>query len=274
VSDPDPAAHVVEISDPDDPRIAAFRQVRERDVAGRCGGFIAEGEVVLRVMARSQLCRPRSVLIAAKRVQRMIPLLDAFGDDVVIYAAAQGVMDAVVGFPIHRGLLAYGERPQNPSAGDLLASIDGRATIVCLFGVSNHDNVGGVFRNAAALGAVAVLLDAACCDPLYRKAIRVSVGATLTVPFARLEPSEDILALLARHGFSALALSPAGTMPLSRLQAPSRTAIRLGGEGRGVPEALLAGGTSVTIPMAAGFDSLNVATVSGIVLHHLVQEHP
>jgi tRNA G18 (ribose-2'-O)-methylase SpoU len=119
-----------------------------------------------------------------------------------------------------------------------------------------------------------VLLDAACCDPLYRKAIRVSVGATLTVPFARIGAREDVLALLTRHGFSALALSPGGTTPLSRLQAPLRAAIMLGAEGRGLPEALLAGGSSVVIPMADGFDSLNVATTSGIVLHHLAQEHP
>jgi tRNA G18 (ribose-2'-O)-methylase SpoU len=274
VSDPARAPRVVEIDDPNDPRIAPFRQVRERDVAGRCGGFIAEGEVVLRVLARSRLCRTRSVLIAAKRVQRMTPLLAAFGEDLAIYAAAQGVMDAVVGFPIHRGLLAFGERRQAPSADEMLEAIAGEARIVCLFGVSNHDNVGGVFRNAAALGARAVLLDRACCDPLYRKAIRVSVGATLTVPFARIADHEDVPALLARHGFSTLALTPAGTTPLSRVQATSRTAILLGAEGHGLPEALLAAGTSVVIPMADGFDSLNVATTSGIVLHHLAQEHP
>jgi tRNA G18 (ribose-2'-O)-methylase SpoU len=274
VSDPARASRVVEIDDRDDPRIAVFRQVRERDVAGRCGGFIAEGEVVLRVLARSRLCRTRSVLIAAKRVQRMTSLLATFGEDVAIYAAAQGVMDAVVGFPIHRGLLAFGERKQAPSAEELLGAIAGQATIIGLFGVSNHDNVGGVFRNAAALGAHAVLLDRACCDPLYRKAIRVSVGATLTVPFARIADHADVPALLARHGFSTLALTPAGTTPLSRVQATSRTAIMLGAEGHGLPEALLAAGTSVSIPMADGFDSLNVATTSGIVLHHLAREHP
>ena len=274
MSDPARAGRVVEIDDPDDPRIAVFRKVRERDVGRRCGGFIAEGEVVLRVLARSRQCRTRSVLIASKRIQRMTPLLAAFGEDVAIYAAAQSVMDAVVGFPIHRGLLAFGERPQAPSADELLGAIAGPATIICLFGVSNHDNVGGVFRNAAALGACAVLLDGACCGPLYRKAIRVSVGATLTVPFARVGSDEDVPALLARHGFSTLALTPAGTTPLSRVQATSRTAILLGAEGHGLPEALLAGGTSVVIPMADGFDSLNVATTSGIVLHHLAQEHP
>jgi tRNA G18 (ribose-2'-O)-methylase SpoU len=271
VSDP---ARVVEIDDPDDPRIAAFRQVRERDVGRRRGGFIAEGEVVLRVLARSRLCRARSVLIAAKRLERMSPLLAAFGEDVAIYAADQGVMDAIVGFPIHRGLLAYGERQQAPTPDELLGAIVGPATIVCLFGVSNHDNVGGVFRNAAAFGARAVLLDGACCDPLYRKAIRVSVGATLTAPFARVGTDGDVPALLARHGFSTLALSPAGGTPLSRVRASSRIAILLGAEGRGLPEALLWGGTNVVIPMADGFDSLNVATTSGIVLHHLAREHP
>ncbi len=229
---------------------------------------------MLRVLARSRLCRARSVLIAAKRVERMSSLLAAFGEDVAIYAAAQGVMDAVVGFPIHRGLLAFGERAQAPSADELLAATAGPATIVCLFGVSNHDNVGGVFRNAAALGARAILLDGACCDPLYRKAIRVSVGATLTVPFALDRGHEDVPGLLGRHGFSTLALTPAGTTPLSQVKATSRTAILLGAEGHGLPDALLASGAGVAIPMADGFDSLNVATTSGIVLHHLAQEHP
>jgi tRNA G18 (ribose-2'-O)-methylase SpoU len=178
-------------------------------------------------------------------------------------------MDRVVGFPIHRGILAFGERPAEPSAGDLLAAVGGQAMVVCLFGVSNHDNVGGVFRNAAAFGASAVLLDSACCDPFYRKAIRVSVGAALTVPFARLSAEDDALALLARHRFSTLALSPSGATPLARVRPSDRMAIMLGAEGEGLPPAILTGATSVSIPMAGGFDSLNIATTSGIVLHHL-----
>jgi tRNA G18 (ribose-2'-O)-methylase SpoU len=151
----------------------------------------------------------------------------------------------------------------------LLASIKGPAAIVCLFGVSNHDNVGGVFRNAAAFGASAVLLDPACCDPLYRKAIRVSVGASLTTPFARLGAEEDILALLARYGFGPLALSPSGATPLASLRPTDRVALMMGAEGQGLPPPLLAGAPTVAIPMADGFDSLNIATASGIVLHHL-----
>jgi tRNA G18 (ribose-2'-O)-methylase SpoU len=211
------------------------------------------------------------VLVAANRTQKLTPLLATFGDEVAIYVAAQKVMDNIVGFPIHRGILAFGERPAEPLAEDLLAAVSGQAIVVCLFGLSNHDNVGGVFRNAAAFGAKAVLLDATCCDPLYRKAIRVSVGATFTVPFARLSAEDDALVLLARHGFSTLALSPSGASPLARVRPSDRMAIMLGAEGEGLPPALLAGATSVSIPMAGGFDSLNIATTSGIVLHHLAR---
>jgi tRNA G18 (ribose-2'-O)-methylase SpoU len=224
---------------------------------------------VLRVLARSHLHHTRSVLVAAKRVQRLSPILEAFADDVPVYAAGQAVMDAVVGFPIHRGVLAFGQRSPEPSAQVLLAGINGRARVVALFGVSNHDNIGGVFRNAAAFGVAAVLLDQACCDPLYRKAIRVSVGGALTVPFARLAPGEDPLELLQRTGFEVLALSPAGAAPLSGLIPPARAAVLLGAEGPGLPEALMARARTISISMAAGFDSLNLATTSGIVLNHL-----
>jgi tRNA G18 (ribose-2'-O)-methylase SpoU len=208
-------------------------------------------------------------VVAAARASKLAPLLAAFDDDVALYAAPQAVMDRIVGFPIHRGVLAFGERRVDISAEALLAAADGPANLVCLFGVSNHDNVGGVFRNAAAFGACGVLLDGLCCDPLYRKAIRVSVGAALSVPFARIGADEDIVSLLKRHGFTPLALSPAGATALSAIQVPRRAAILLGAEGHGLPPALLARTTSIVIPMANGFDSLNIATASGIALHYL-----
>jgi tRNA G18 (ribose-2'-O)-methylase SpoU len=264
-----PSDRLVAIADPDDPRIAVFRAVRERDVAGRQGGFIAEGEVVVRVLAESRLHRARSVLVSAGRAARLAPLLARFDDDVALYAAPQAVMDLIAGFPIHRGLLAYGKRRAEASAEGLLAAAKGPGEIVCLFGVSNHDNVGGVFRNAAAFGALGVLLDGGCCDPLYRKAIRVSVGAALTVPFARIGADGNILALLERHGFIPLAFSPTGGTKLSALRLPQRAAVLFGSEGHGLPATLLERARSVAIPMAKGFDSLNIATASGIVLHHL-----
>jgi tRNA G18 (ribose-2'-O)-methylase SpoU len=143
-----------------------------------------------------------------------------------------------------------------------------------LFGISNHDNMGGLFRNAAAFGVDAVLLDAACCDPLYRKAIRVSVGAALKVPVARLPTGEDPLALLERTGFTALALSPSGVEPLAGLARPDRAAVLLGTEGRGLDAALLRRARTVAIPMAAGWDSLNVAAASAVMLHELTLGAP
>ncbi|HEY2177988.1 MAG TPA: RNA methyltransferase [Caulobacteraceae bacterium] len=243
--------------------------MRERDVAGRLGGFIAEGEVVLRVLARSRLHRPRSVLVAAKRVPALAAILADFDEEVEVFAAAQVVMDAIAGFHIHRGVLAFAARAPAVSADERLAAIAGPAVVLALFGISNHDNIGGVFRNAAAFGARAVLIDTACCDPLYRKAIRVSVGGSLIVPFARLAPGEDALELFERHRFTALALSPAGIRPLARSGAPARAAVLLGAEGAGLPPALMARARTIAIPMADRFDSLNVATTSGIVLHHL-----
>ncbi len=260
---------IILIEDPNDPRISAFRDIRERDLVGRDGHFIAEGEVVLKVFLASGRHEPLSVLIAQKRLDKLAPLLEQVPRSVPIYVAGQTVLDSIAGFPMHRGILALGRRAPMPAASELLAELGPRALVVVLFRISNHDNVGGIFRNAAAFGADAVILDSGCCDPLYRKAIRVSVGATLSVPFARFEASEDGLEALTNQGFEPIALSPAGDIPLARLTRPLRAAVLLGAEGTGLPDDVLMRSRRVGIPMAGGFDSLNVATTSGIVLHHL-----
>jgi tRNA G18 (ribose-2'-O)-methylase SpoU len=257
------------IEDPDDPRIAAYRDVRERDLVGRQGLFVAEGEVVLRVLARSPLARPQSLLLAQKRVGALDDVIAALPPEVPVYVASQAVMDAVVGFPIHRGILALGRREAEPTATELLASLPEEALVLVLSGIGNHDNMGGLFRNAAAFGADAVILDSNCCDPLYRKAIRVSVGAALLKPFARLAPDEDLLDVLEGQGFETLALSPAGGLTLAETTRALRTAVVLGAEGPGLSQALLERSRTVRIPMADGFDSLNVAVTAGVVLHHL-----
>jgi tRNA G18 (ribose-2'-O)-methylase SpoU len=262
----------IPIDDPADPRLADYREVRERDLAGR-DGFIAEGQVVLEKLVRGGRHPVRSVLLAEKRVPALADLLAELPKDVPVYAAGQAVMDAVVGFPIHRGILAAGSR-RTLDAETLLAGLPKRALVVGLVGIANHDNMGGLFRNAAAFGADAVLLDDSCCDPLYRKAIRVSVGAALTTAFAQAGSAENLCKLLAQHGFSVVALSPQGAVDLADLSPSSRTAALFGAEGPGLPLDLLAGVQSVRIPMAGGFDSLNVATSSGIVLHHLAAGDP
>ncbi len=260
---------IVPVSDPADPRIDAYRDIRERDLVGREGLFVAEGRVVLEKLVASSRFGLQSLLVAVHRMPSLGGLVGALPDGVPVFAAEQAVVDAVAGFPLHRGLLGIGRRVDMPSADALLGRVAGAASILLLSGIANHDNMGGIFRNAAAFGAEAVLLDSDCCDPLYRKAIRVSVGATLLVPFARLMRGEDPLALLDRHGFAALALSPRGSLVLDAYAPRGRDAVLLGAEGPGLAEALLARTASVRIAMADGFDSLNVATTSGIVLHHL-----
>jgi tRNA G18 (ribose-2'-O)-methylase SpoU len=262
-------ATLIPIEDPDDPRLADYRQVRERDLVGRQGGFIAEGVVVLEKLIRAGRHPLRSVLVAEKRVDALAPLLAGLAADVAVYAAGQAVMDAVVGFHIHRGVLAAGVRAE-PDLDSLLASLPPRALVVGLAGIANHDNMGGLFRNAAAFGADAVLLDDDCCDPLYRKAIRVSVGAALTVPFARGGGAAGLAERLAAEGFEVLALSPHGATELNDVAPGPRTAALFGAEGPGLPDSVMGRARGVRIAMAGGFDSLNVATSSGIVLHRLV----
>lgn len=260
-------ARFIPINDPADPRIEAYRDIRERDLVGRRGLFVAEGETVLRVLAGQRRHRALSVLIAPKRRLKLEPILQALAEDLPVYLADQPVLDAVAGFELHRGILAVAERAAAVSPDDLLAGLGDRALVLALSGIGNHDNMGGLFRNAAAFGVDAVLLDATCCDPLYRKAIRVSVGGVLTIPFAAVEG--DMVEALLRQGLEPVALSPAGETPLHRLAPPARAALLLGAEGPGLSAEVLARCRTVSIPMAGGFDSLNVATTSGIALHHL-----
>jgi tRNA G18 (ribose-2'-O)-methylase SpoU len=260
---------ITPIDDPEDPRIESYLNIRERDLVGRDGLFVAEGRVVLEKLVASPRCEAISLLISHRRVASLAAITDALPDHIPVYAASQRVLDDIAGFPLHRGILAIGRRTSAPTAETLLAALPERATILVLSAIANHDNLGGIFRNAAAFGVRAVLLDSDCCDPLYRKSIRVSVGAALILPFARVADHDALFDLLARHRFAALALSPRGQSTLSELTPGNRNALFLGAEGPGLPDHLMRRAMTVRIPMAGGFDSLNVATTSGIVLHHL-----
>ena len=262
--------NLIPVDDPADPRLSDYLQVRERDLTGRGGRFIAEGAVVLEKLVAAGRHPVRSVLVAQNRLAGLAPRIAGLAPQVPVYVAGQAVMDAAVGFQIHRGVLAVGERAEL-SADALLASLPREALVVGLFGIANHDNMGGLFRNAAAFGADAVLLDGQCCDPLYRKAIRVSVGAALTTPFARIGEAVELARALAGRGFELIALSPAGEQRLSDLAPAPRQAALFGAEGPGLAPAVMALSRTVAIPMAGGFDSLNVATTSGIVLHRLTE---
>jgi tRNA G18 (ribose-2'-O)-methylase SpoU len=259
---------IVRIDDPADPRVAPYLSIRERDLAGRQGRFIAEGKVVLNVLFSAARFEPESVLALENRLPGLADTLRLAPPSMPVYAASQTVIDAIAGFHIHRGILAVGRKRDADDPEALIASLPERALVVVLVGLSNHDNVGAIFRNAAAFGVDAVLLDETCCDPLYRKAIRVSVGTALKVPFAVVPDAGSIVALLDRAGFSQVALSPSGTTDIRAAPRPDRLALYLGTEGEGLPASLLARLQTVRIGMAEDFDSLNVAAASAIALHY------
>jgi len=223
---------------------------------------------VLGHLLRARRHRPVALLIAAHRIERLADLIAEAPPEVPVYAAGQAVIDAIAGFHLHRGILGLGETPAGEDAASLLAGLPEEALVVAASGIGNHDNIGGLFRNAAAFGADAVVLDETCCDPLYRKALRVAVGASLVVPYAR---AADPASALEAAGFTVFALSPSGAMTLSEARPAARTAVLLGAEGPGLAPEVLARTTTVRIPMQPGFDSLNVATTSGVALHHFSQ---
>ncbi|MEE7504523.1 RNA methyltransferase [Methylobacterium mesophilicum] len=246
--------------------------MRERDLVGRGGRFIVEGEVTLRLLlGRRSRFPAESILLAPERWPGLAADIAASPEPPPVFSAAKAVMSAVTGFPIHRGVLAVGLRGPEPDAAALVPPPPAPALVVGLAGLTNHDNVGAAFRNAAAFGADAVLLDGASCDPLYRKSIRVSAGAALIQPFARLPEGQDWLGLAEILDLQPLAFSPGATGTLDMLPIPARALLILGTEGPGLDAATLARARPIRIPMAAGFDSLNVATAAGIALYTIAR---
>lgn len=267
------AAQPVRIDDPGDPRIAGFVSIRERDLTGRDGLFVAEGTVVLRMLGQAQArangFAAEAILLLENRLAGMGEVLAAFPPSVPVYVAAQAVFDAIAGFHMHRGVLALGRRPAAEIGASLFGRLPETSLVLAGCGLSNHDNAGSIFRNAAAFGADAVFLDETSCDPLYRKAIRVSVGSVLTVPFARGRTAEAMLRDLAAAGFEIWGLSPRGAVPVAAIPAARRIALVLGTEGEGLPETILTSFRTARIPQRPGLDSLNVATASGIALYQI-----
>jgi tRNA G18 (ribose-2'-O)-methylase SpoU len=259
---------LIRIDDPGDDRIAAFLDIRERDLAGRQGRFVAEGKVVLDVLLSASRFEPESILVLENRLAGLAGILAKAPPRLPVYVVSGEVLDRIAGFHLHRGILAIGRKGTQPTAEAMLDLMPSDALAVVLVGIANHDNVGSIFRNAAAFGADAVFLDATCCDPLYRKAIRVSVGAALTVPFAFFTDTAGFTAELDRRGFEQLALSPGGRTGIREVSKSGALALYLGAEGEGLPRTLLDRMHTVRIEMAKSFDSLNVAAATAIALHH------
>jgi tRNA G18 (ribose-2'-O)-methylase SpoU len=259
------------VSDPADPRLDDYRDLtaadRRPDRPGGRGLVIAEGVVVVRRMIHSPY-PVRSLLGVARRFDELGDDLAAL--DVPAYVTDADTMARVVGFHLNRGVLAVADRSVPPLVADLVR--DARLVAV-LEGVNDHENLGALFRNAAALGVAGVLLGPRCSDPLYRRSVRVSMGHVLRVPFAELPgPWPGSLDVLRDAGMVVAALTPAAdAVPLRAADlAGPRVAVLLGAEGPGLTDdAMQAADLRVRIPMASGVDSLNVAAAAAVAFHAL-----
>lgn len=277
-------ATIVPIERTDDPRLVDYANVRDRDLLQR-ERFIVEGELVVRGLLTRSLYPVRSLLLEARRVEKMADALEALSPEVPVYVLPQDAMNELVGFPIHRGVLAVAERGAPLSVGALLSgnakegSREKPSMLVVPLGLSNHDNVGGIFRSAAAFGIDGVLIDSVTCDPLYRKAVRVSVGGALTVPFARAGSEAEALDALVAHDYRVFALTARGETDILEvakrpIESRRRCALLLGAEGPGLSPSVLERTERVRIAMRGTLDSLNVSVACGIALHALTSGMP
>jgi tRNA G18 (ribose-2'-O)-methylase SpoU len=294
------------ITSASDPRVADYRDIPDPELVRRRGVFVAEGRLIVRRLIESRRFRTRSVLVTETALDALGDVITPRLDTLDVYVTShEDLIVAAGGLAFHRGCLALGERPA-PSAArtELPAHLQpdpqselqpdrqsdlrsdrqfephlqldraGAQPVVLVEAIANADNVGAIFRNAAAFGARAVLLDARSCDPLYRKATRTSMGATLTIPFAIVDAWPPAIATLRAHGYTLLALAPHhAAIDIDAAAARwrgQRVAVMLGSEGDGLSDAALAlADARVSIPMAPDVDSLNVATAAAIALHRL-----
>lgn len=261
----------IPISDNEDPRLAPYLSIRERDLTrGHGARFIVEGKVTLEALIRRSRFGIESLFLTESRLEPLAELLRDLAPDVPVYIAQQDLMDQVAGFPVHRGILACGKKGNPVSASELFSHTAVASPVLVLIGLSNHDNVGACFRNAAAFGAGGVILDGQSCDPLYRKAIRVSAGTALSLPFSHGGTADEIFSALESAGYHIWSLTPRHeARSINDLAAPDKLALVLGAEGLGLPDALIERGQAVRLPMAEGFDSVNVATAGAIALSHV-----
>jgi tRNA G18 (ribose-2'-O)-methylase SpoU len=260
---------MIEITDPDDRRVDDFRDLttadRRPDRPGGRGLVIAEGTVVISRLLNSAY-PIRALLGVPRRIEQLDTELARL--NAPVYITSADVMATVVGFHLNRGVLAVADRAPQPDPPDLARR---SRLLAMLEGVGDHENLGSIFRNAAALGVDGVLLGPGCADPLYRRSVRVSMGHVLRVPFSTVPDLDTGLDVLRAAGHRVLALTPRATAtPISRVHSTERDTVLLGSEGPGLTdEALRGADEQVRIPMAGGVDSLNVATAAAVVFHAL-----
>jgi tRNA G18 (ribose-2'-O)-methylase SpoU len=257
----------------DDPRLADYKHVPDPELLRRGEVFVAEGRLVVRTLLASSSLRTRSVLLTENAFRALADVIDPRLPDTAVFLVEEGAIEALTGLNINRGCLAIGERPARVAVAHLLARLPGARRLVVVERIANADNMGGIFRNAAAFGADAVVLGPGCCDPLYRKAVRVSMGAALRVPFCHAGDWAADLQAMRSAGFTIAALvTDEGADDIacyaSTLSVDARLALMAGSEGSGLtPVALAHADVRLRIPMAPAVDSLNVATATGVALH-------
>jgi tRNA G18 (ribose-2'-O)-methylase SpoU len=283
---------IIRITDPADPRTADYRNVPDPDLLRRGGLFVAENRLVVRALLASRRFRTRSLLLTEPALDNLDDLLQARRDGdapaierIPVYVCPKALMEPIAGYNIHRGCLAIGERPPALTVEALLGAgrdvprltrpdTGGRSIIVALEALTNADNVGGIFRSAAAFGVDAIVVGPRCCDPLYRKAIRVSIGASLRVPFAHAVAWPEDVEHLRRAGYIVVALTPSPDAidldAFAQGAVPPKVALLIGNEGDGLSAAIQASAdVRVRIAMTPGEDSLNAAAAAAIALHSL-----
>jgi len=247
------------ISDPDDPRVADYRHLA--DPTRRAGFFIVEGWGAVVRLFRTDFAI-RSVLVAADKVDRLnVPA------GVSLLVATQEVVEATVGFQLHRGVVAAVDNRPLVEVENLLGPSQ---TLVVLEGLNDHENLGAILRTVAALGIDGAVLDPTCADPFYRRCVRVSMGAVLTVPIARSSYWPEDLGLLREHGFKIVAMTPdSDAIDIRGTEQFSKVAVMLGSEATGLSfDAMAAADLRVRIPQSSAMDSLNVGHAAAIALHH------
>lgn len=259
----------------DDPRLTDYTRLRDvelrKSLEAERGLFLAEGEKVIR-RAIGAGYPIRSVLTT----RRWLASLEDVLGDATVYVADDATMSAIAGFPVHRGALASMERLPLPAVETLLEG--GVRRLLVLEDLVDHANVGAIFRCAAALGVGGIVLSPRCADPLYRRAVKVAMGAVFSIPYARMDDWFEGLSTLRKAGFQTLALTPDQTAtPLDTVSLSGRVALLLGSEGDGLSSHWLQeADEAVCIPMsaeamAAGVDSLNVVAAAAIACHGLMR---
>jgi tRNA G18 (ribose-2'-O)-methylase SpoU len=261
-------ASLITVGDAGDPRFDDFRRLRDvqwrEHTESEHGLFVAEGEKVIRRAVDAGFA-PRAFVLAERWLEGLDDVLAR--TEAPVYVVSEEILETVTGFQVHRGALASMERRSLPTVAEVLA---GARSVLVLEDVVDHTNVGAAFRSAAAMGIDAALLSPRCADPLYRRAVKVGMGAVFTLPWTRLPDWYDAVPTLDAAGFTTVALTLGeGALPIDGAVAGlPRVALLLGSEGPGLSARWeQAASVRATIPMTAGIDSLNVAAAGAVAAY-------